>query len=162
MKSKIFIYLFVFVSLILVFQLVNSSKVVKYQADKLNEKSLRIDGLKKERDAIQASYEENVYFSLDQNEEAQAFFPSLTAKEVIAKVKDEIYATNAVKGDNPLVPFTGNGQKFLINKVKIVNHKWAIADFSDGTDWGELWIRYAIEGDNVRLVVLDQLLYLED
>lgn len=162
MKSKIFIYLFVFVSLILVFQLVNSSKVVKYQADKLNEKSLRIDGLKKERDAIQASYEEDVYFSLDQNEEAQAFFPSLTVKEVIAKVKDEIYATNAVKGDNPLVPFTGNGQKFLINKVKIVNHKWAIADFSDGTDWGELWIRYAIEGDNVRLVVLDQLLYLED
>lgn len=162
MKSKIFIYLFVFVALILVFQVVNSSKVVKYQAEKLSEKVERIETLKEERDALQAAYDEEVHFSLDQNEEAQAFFPAYSAKEIIARVKDEIYATNAVKGDNPLVPYSGNGQKFLINKVKIINHKWAVADFSDGTDWGELWIRYSFEGDQIRLVVLDQLLYIND
>lgn len=162
MKSKIFIYLFVFVSLILVFQLVNSSKVVQYQADRIKENATRIARLKQERDALQAAYDEDVHFSLDQNKEAQAFFSDFTTSEVIAKVTDEIYATNAIKGENPLVPYTGNGQKFLINKVKIINHKWAIADFSDGTEWGELWIRYSFESGQIRLVVLDQLLYLND
>ena len=44
------------------------------------------------------------------------------------------------------------GRKFLINKVKLLNHKWVIADFSDGTDWGEIWSLYSISGEEVRLV----------
>lgn len=162
MKSKIFIYLFVFVSLILVFQLVNSSKVVNHQAEAIKQKIERINVLKSELTALESAYDEDVHFSLDQNAEAQAFFPDRTAEEIIGWLKDEIYASNAVKGDNPLVPYTGNGQKFLINKVKVLNHKWVIADFSDGTDWGELWMRYEIEEDKIRLVVLDQLLYLNN
>jgi len=162
MKSKIVIYLFVFTALILIFQLVNSSKVVKYQADTIKEKLDRIKILKDELDVLQAAYEEDVYFSLDQNEEAQAFFSENDASDIINRVKDEIYASNAVKGNNPLVPFTGYDRKFLINKVKVINHKWVIADFSDGTDWGEMWMRYEIEGEKIRLVVLDQILYLND
>ncbi len=162
MKTKIFIYLFAFTALILVFQLVNSSKVVKYQAETIAEKVDRIESLKNTLAKAEAAYEEDIHFSLDQNAEAQAVYPSYTAEEIIALVKDKIYASNAVKGDNPLVPYGGNGNKFLFNKVKVLNHKWVIADFSDGTDWGEVWLRYEIEGEEVRLVVLDQLLYLND
>lgn len=162
MKSKIFSYLFVFVTLILIFQLVNSSKVVNYQSNAIKEKVSRIKVLKDEFKQLEAAYNDDVHFSLDQNTEAQGYFPDHTANEIIGMLKDEIYANNAVKGDNPLVPYTGNGQKFLINKVKVLNHKWVIADFSDGTDWGELWMRYEIEGKKIRLVVLDQLLYLND
>jgi len=54
---------------------------------------------------------------------------------------------------------SGSEAKFLINKVKVLNHKWLIADFSDGTYWGELWIQYAVEGGNIRLEVKDYLLY---
>lgn len=160
MRSKIFIYLFVFTALILVFQLVNSGKVVQYQAATIGEKIARIKELKGDLQELQSAYDEDVYFSLDQNEEAQTFFSDQNATEIINRVKDEIYASNAIKGDNPLVPYSGDGRKFLINKVKVINHKWVIADFSDGTDWGELWMRYEIEGEKVRLVVLDQLLYL--
>ena len=162
MRSKIFIYLFVFTALILVFQLVNSGKVVQYQAATIGEKIARIKELKGDLQELQSAYDEDVYFSLDQNEEAQTFFSYQNATEIINRVKDEIYASNAIKGDNPLVPYSGDGRKFLINKVKVINHKWVIADFSDGTDWGELWMRYEIEGEKVRLVVLDQLLYLND
>ena len=162
MRSKIFIYLFVFTALILVFQLVNSGKVVRYQAETIGEKIARIKELKSDLDQLQSAYDEDVYFSLDQNEEAQIFFSDQNSTEIINRVKDEIYASNAVKGDNPLVPYTGYERKFLINKVKVINHKWVIADFSDGTDWGELWMRYEIEGEKIRLVVLDQILYLND
>ena len=159
MKSKIFIYLFVFTALILVFQLVNSSKVVNYQVEIIKEKIARIDTLKQQLDQSEQAYAEDVYFSLDRNEEAMAYFEDLSIDDLISRIKDKVYDSNAVKGSNPLVPFRGSEAKFLINKVKVLNHKWLIADFSDGTYWGELWIQYAVEGGNIRLEVKDYLLY---
>jgi len=162
MKSKIFIYLFVFTALILVFQLVNSSKVVNYQVEIIKEKIARIDTLKQQLDQSEQAYAEDVYFSLDRNEEAMAYFEDLSIDDLISRIKDKVYDSNAVKGSNPLVPFNGSEAKFLINKVKVLNHKWLIADFSDGTYWGELWIQYAVEGGNIRLEVKDYLLYPTD
>ena len=159
MKLKIFIYLFVFTALILVFQLVNSSKLVNYQVEMIQEKIARIDMLKQQLDKSEQAYAEDVYFSLDRNEEAMAYFEDLSIEDLITRIKDKVYDSNAIKGDNPLVPFTGTGGKFLINKVKILNHKWLIADFSDGTYWGELWIQYAVNGEDIRLEVKDYLLY---
>lgn len=159
MKLKIFIYLFVFTALILVFQLVNSSKVVNYQVEMIQEKIARIDTLRQQLDKSEQAYAEDVYFSLDRNEEAMAYFEDLSIEDLITRIKDKVYDSNAIKGDNPLVPFTGAGGKFLINKVKILNHKWLIADFSDGTYWGELWIQYAVNGEDIRLEVKDYLLY---
>lgn len=162
MKTKIFIYLFVFTALILVFQLVNSSKVVKYQAGIIAEKVARIDSLKISLENVVSNYDDDVYFSLDQNEEAKAFYPDNDPTEIIQRVKDVIYENNTTKGDNPLILYSGDGKKFLINKIKVLNHKWVIADFSDGTDWGEILIEYSISGEEVKLKVLDQLLYYTD
>ena len=162
MKTKIFIYLFAFTALILVFQLVNSSKVVKYQAEIIAEKVARIDTLKVSLENISSKYDDDVYFSLDQNDEAKAFYPDNDPAEIIQWVKDKIYESNTAKGDNPLVLYSGDGRKFLINKIKVLNHKWVIADFSDGTDWGEILIEYSIIGEEVKLNVLDQLLYFTD
>jgi hypothetical protein len=162
MKTKIFIYLFTFTALILVFQLVNSSKVVKYQAEIIVEKVARIDTLKVSLENILSKYDDDVYFSLDQNDEAKAFYPDNDPAEIIQWVKDKIYESNTAKWDNPLVLYSGDGRKFLINKIKVLNHKWVIADFSDGTDWGEILIEYSIIGEEVKLNVLDQLLYYVD
>lgn len=162
MKTKIFIYLFAFTALILVFQLVNSSKVVKYQAGIIAEKVARIDTLKVALDKVESKYAEDVYFSLDQNEEAQAFYPDEDPAVIIELVKEKLYESNTIKGDNPLVLYSGAGKKFLINKIKVLNHKWVIADFSDGTDWGEILIEYQIRGGEIKLNVLDQLLYYND
>ena len=162
MKTKIFIYLFAFTALILVFQIVNSSKVVKYQDEIIAEKVARIDTLKVSLENIVSKYDDDVYFSLDQNDEAKAFYPDNDPTEIIQWVKDKIYESNTAKWDNPLVLYSGDGRKFLINKIKVLNHKWVIADFSDGTDWGEILIEYSIIGEEVKLNVLDQLLYYVD
>ena len=162
MKTKIFIYLFAFTALILVFQLVNSSKVVKYQAGIIAEKVARIDTLKVALDKVESKYADDVYFSLDQNEEAQAFYPDEDPAVIIELVKEKLYESNTIKGDNPLVLYSGAGKNFLINKIKVLNHKWVIADFSDGTDWGEILIEYQIRGGEIKLNVLDQLLYYND
>ena len=162
MKTKIFIYLFAFTALILVFQLVNSSKVVKYQAEIIAEKVARIDTLKVSLENISSKYDDDVYFSFDQNDEAKAFYPDNDPAEIIQWVKDKIYESNTAKGDNPLVIYSVDSRKFLINKIKVLNHKWVIADFSDGTDWGEILIEYSITGEEIKLNVLDQLLYYID
>ncbi len=162
MKTKIFIYLFAFTALILVFQLVNSSKVVKYQAGIIAEKVARIDTLKVALDKVESKYEDDVYFSLDQNEEAQSFYPDEDPAVIIELVKEKLYESNTIKGDNPLVLYSGAEKKFLINKIKVLNHKWVIADFSDGIDWGEILIEYQIRGGEIKLNVLDQLLYYND
>ena len=162
MKTKIFIYLFAFTALILVFQLVNSSKVVNYQAEMIAEKVTRIDSLNVSLENLSSKYDDDVYFSLDQNDEAKAFYPDSDPDEIIQRVKDKIYESNTAKGDNPLVIYSVDGRKFLINKIKVLNHKWVIADFSDGTDWGEILIEYSISGEEVKLNVLDQLLFYTD
>ena len=103
-----------------------------------------------------------MYFSLDQSDEAKAFYPDNDPAEIIQWVKDKIYESNTAKGDNPLVIYSVDSRKFLINKIKVLNHKWVIADFSDGTDWGEILIEYSIIGEEIKLNVLDQLLYYTD
>jgi hypothetical protein len=40
-----------------------------------------------------------------------------------------------IKG-NPYVGQDQGANKFIINKVKVLNHRWIIADFSDG-EYGE-------------------------
>jgi hypothetical protein len=40
-------------------------------------------------------------------------------------------------------PYVGQDQiktnKFIINKVKVLNHRWIIADFSDGEYWEKFY-----------------------
>ena len=47
-----------------------------------------------------------------------------------------------------------------INKVKFLNHRWIVADFTDGTYWGEMVLEYYInEDDSIDLNVIGSLLY---
>jgi hypothetical protein len=68
--------------------------------------------------------------------------------------------TNETKGDNPLIPYEGMENDFKINKIKILNHKWILADFSDGKYWGELLIAYELKDDmGVDFTLMNHLLY---
>ena len=52
-----------------------------------------------------------------------------------------------IKGKNPIVPYDGIEGKMKINKVKFLNHRWIVADFTDGTYWGEMVLEYYINND---------------
>ena len=71
-----------------------------------------------------------------------AFYPSDYAK-VKAKVKEDVMELNSAKGGNKLVPYEPiNGTNFIIDQVKFLNHRWIIANYSDGKVWGEILVKY--------------------
>jgi hypothetical protein len=40
-----------------------------------------------------------------------------------------------------------NGNKFIISKIKILNHRWIIADFYSGSARGEVLLKYFYNED---------------
>ena len=75
-------------------------------------------------------------------------------------VKDELYETNLLKKKNDLIPYEGMNRTFLINKVKVLNYKWLIANFSDGMHWGEIFLGYKIlPNSKVTFELKEHLLY---
>jgi len=160
MKNKIFLYLFVFAALIGLYLFVSSGNIVK-------EKSARIESLETDNASLQDSIKsltlkmlEMEYFSLDSNDDAFAYYEHLNLKNTSGYIADKLLETNESKGDNPLVPYEGMDGDFKINKIKVLNHKWIIADFSDGKYWGDLLIKYELKDDlGVDFSLLDHLLY---
>lgn len=160
MKSKIFLYLFIFAALIALYQFVSANNMVK-------DKNGKIENLEKDITQMQDSIQKlNLkvldvqYFTLDNNDDALAYYDHLKLEQTSRYIEDKLLETNESKGDNPLVPYEGMEGDFKINKIKTLNHKWIIADFSDGQYWGEVLIKYDLKDDtSVDFTLLDHLLY---
>ena len=123
------------------------------QQRRLEKKQSQLKALKDSLKVEKRRFFENVYFSLDTNEEALVYFDDLDFPVTSARIKDALYDTNLLGEEESLVPYAQMGGKFLINKIKVLNHKWAIADFSDGTFWGELLIKYQVAADGHLLLL---------
>ena len=136
MKSKIYLYLFVFTLLLVLFMYVNSKSILeKYEKDITTAKE-RIEIYKDSLTVLQDENYDLMYFNLEHNEDAITYF------------EDELYKLNEAKGEHPLVPYVAmTDGKMMINNIKFLNHKWIIADFSDGKYWGELFLTYEITKD---------------
>ena len=83
------------------------------------------------------------HFALESNNNAQNYFNGKDIFEISKSVKDGLLAYNDDVNGNK---FTGqvkmDDQKFIINKIKLLNHRWIIADYSDGQLWGEVLLKY--------------------
>ena len=100
------------------------------------------------------------YFSLENNDDALAYYDHLNIENPSRYIADKLLETNEQDGDNPLIPYEGMESDFKINKIKVLNHKWILADFSDGKYWGELVLKYELKDDlGVDFTRLDYLLY---
>ncbi len=101
------------------------------------------------------------YFSLNRNENAKEYLEISDATEIVSKITDQIMDHNVNPKGNILVPYDPMyDQRYIINKVKVLNHRWVIADFSDGKVWGELLLKYFIEEDgSITFERLDSQLY---
>lgn len=107
------------------------------------------DTLKTTRDSLQAAQvriENADYFSLDNNYEAKDYFAGQDIEALQIKIRDGIYAKNKGTEGNPLVQYPPmNGRPFLINKLKVLNNRWIIADYTNGVAMGEVLIKYFVE-----------------
>tara|TARA_B100000767_G_C19738743_1_gene525134 strand:- start:441 stop:851 length:411 start_codon:yes stop_codon:yes gene_type:complete len=130
------------------------------QQNRLEKRKIQLNLLKDSLKLEKRRFFENIYFSLDTNKEALGYFSDFDFLINSALIKEAVYDTNLLSGDNSLVPYAEMGGKFLINKIKVLNHKWLIADFSDGTYWGELFIKYQIAEDaTINFDVIEHFLY---
>ncbi|MFD2541609.1 hydrolase [Lacinutrix gracilariae] len=164
MKSKIFMYLFVFTALLVVFQYVNSKNV--FEADKRQLEGY-VKKIEKYKDSITV-LEDKAFglseFTLSYSDEALNYIEKrgYESDQLIAFIEESLYELNAQEEGNPLVPYAAMspGGKMIINAIRVLNHKWLICNFNDGEYWGELILKYTI-GENGELMfeVVDSLLY---
>jgi len=160
MKSKISLYAFVFAALIILFQFISANKLQKSMTADVAKLKLEIVGLQDSLQQAQLKNLEMQYFSLENNDDALAYHDHLNLKDPVRYIEDKLLETNEKKGNNTLVPYKGMESDFKINKIKVLNHKWILADFSDGKYWGDLIIKYELKDDlGVDFTLLDHLLY---
>ncbi|MBT8177579.1 MAG: hydrolase [Eudoraea sp.] len=160
MKSRIFLYLFVFAALISLYLAISSSRRVKSSDLQLKNMEQKLDRLSDSLQDARLEVLDMQYFSLENNDDALVYYDHLRLENPSRYIADKLLETNEKKGDNPLIPYEGMENSFKINKIKILNHKWIIADFSDGKYWGELLINYELKDDlSVEFTLTDHLLY---
>lgn len=157
--KNIFIYLFVFSFLINIFQYVNSSKILDF---KEREVSKIKSQLQQSRDSLtEARF--NDYFDIANDEDAQEYYYSqnLDYQKVMVKVNEDLVSLNANKEGNSLIPYEPiDGKQFLINKAKVLNHRWIVAEFSNGDYWGQVLIKYFYnDGEATQFQTIDTILY---
>lgn len=160
MKSKIFLYLFIFAALIALYQFVSANNMVKDKNGKIESFETDIMQMQDSIQKLNLKVLDVQYFNLDNNDDALAYYDHLKLEQPSRYIEDKLLETNEQKGDNPLVPYEGMEGDFKINKIKTLNHKWIIADFSDGQYWGEVLLKYELKDDlSVDFTLLDHLLY---
>lgn len=164
MKCKILMYLFIFSVLLLIFQYVNSKNIIdKYEKDIITYKAENADYQKTIKTLEEQNFELN-YFNIDRNEDALTYFEEqgYDTEQLIPAIIEGLYNMNDYEGDDhPIVPYVSTTEsKLLINKIRVLNHRWIIANFTDGTFWGEILVSYSIDKDNnLKYKLEDYFLY---
>lgn len=159
MKKQLYLYLFILAALFLVFTYTYYSKALQNEVK--NHEATKLQLKKEQNSCVDKMYDAN-YFSLIQNQRSQDYFEQYDFKELNTKINNALLAYNDLPIGNP---YTGQenigGQKFIINKAKILNHRWIIADFSNGDLWGEVLIKYFVEENNktIEFKVIESTIY---
>lgn len=157
-------YLFVFSLLLVLFQYMNSKSVIDSYEKQLIHLEKKEKIYKDSISNLQNKMADLKLFDMTYNDDALDYFENkgYNSFELIPFIKDELYKLNNYEGDkHPIVPYASmTGNKMLINNIRLLNHKWIIANYSDGKFWGELLIKYTIDADKtLKFEVLDDLLY---
>ena len=144
--KNVILYAFVFSLLFNVFQFVNSTKILEGKETEVQKVKTQ---LKTSRDSLMQLSNSN-YFALESDEDAQEYFFSnnLDYQKVAVKVKEDLIVLNENKNGYQLVPYEPiDGKSFIVNTSKILNHRWLIAEFSNGDLWGQILVKYFVSAD---------------
>lgn len=162
MRRQIFLYLFLFALLLIIFMYMNQKSIFEFQLSEIESLQKKVDTMKDTIPVLNEKIDELNYFTLQGNENAMTYLEDMgyDVAELENHITEWIYDQNLVGENNPLVPFEGMMGGMKINKLKFLNHKWILADFTDGMYWGEMLLEYNMtpEGE-VDIHNLGSLLY---
>ena len=164
MKKSLFLYLFILAVLMNIFTYMYYSKKNIFDETQFKTTNTK---LKDSLTSISAKLDDANYFALENNQNAQDYLNSgegiknISYEKLIPLVKEKLMDLNENPKGNP---YTGQdqigAQKFIINKAKVLNHRWVIADFSDGEYWGEVLLKYFVnEDDSISFETVETVLY---
>ena len=160
MRKPIFLYLFVFSALVALYLAVSGSRNLQQREAQIQSLEAAVSALEDSVQQARLQVLDMKYFSLENNDDALAYYDHLALENPSRYIADKLLETNESPGNNPLVPYEGMEGVFKINKIKLLNHRWIVADFSDGKFWGELLLLYELQDDlSVDFTLLDHLLY---
>ena len=162
MRKSLLLYLFVFAALLAVYFYVSGLNIVESKDEKIEKLEADLELAESKSDSLATESISSESFSLISNEEALTYLENrgFDPTEVIQKVQDELISRNTADADNDLVPFEGMEGFFRINKVKLLNHKWAMATFTDGSSWGDLFLTYELDDSgNLEITTEKAVLY---
>ncbi|MFD1061758.1 hydrolase [Winogradskyella litorisediminis] len=159
MKSRLFMYLFIFAVLAIIFQYTNDKNILdKYEKDIKTYKA-KVAELEDERNALNDKIFDMSHFTFEGNQEAVDYYENkgINTENLVARLKDGLLEMNVYEGiDHPIVPFASMTEsKIIIDQIRVLNHKWILANFTDGQHWGELFINYEVTDKNEIIYKLD-------
>ena len=149
MKKSLFLYLFIFAVLFNVFTYMYFTNKQKHEEQRIVNLEKRVKDLQGMPKTQQQPAAEAGYFTLEGNDNAIEYFgDDADIPAIITKVKEGISELNTKPNGNPLTQQDPiDGHAFRINKVEVINNRWIIADYSNGTAWGEVLIKYFLNED---------------
>jgi hypothetical protein len=158
MKRQLYLYLFILTALILAFTYMYLSKQVAFE--KKNSQS-EIKSIKDSLTMMKDKLYDADYFSLEQNQMAQEYFLETGYTKLLPIIKESLLAYNDDPKGNVYTGQEKMGeQKFIINKIKILNHRWIVADYSNGQLWGHVLLKYFVEENNkISFQVMDTFIF---
>ena len=158
MRNKIIQYLLIFISLIALYLFVSDMNKSEAFAISQERMSKRVETLKDSINQLVVEQTDNAYFSLAVNRDAQQAHPDFNPGELQNILEEHVLSTNDNPNGNPLL--SSLGSDWIINKIHVVNHKWILADFTNGTQWGDALILYQINTNGKpRLRLLNHVMY---
>jgi len=143
---------------------VNSKHILEsYEVD-INKAKERVEQYKDSIVSKNETIAEMRLFDLEYDDEALDYFEDqgYNSLELIPFIKDELYKLNAYKGDDhPIVPYVSmTNNRMLINSIRLMNHKWLVANFSDGKHWGQMFLTYElIDGKELKFKLEQSFMY---
>lgn len=94
------------------------------------------------------------HFTIDRNHHAQDYFDDLNTgrfihhEDIIKLIDEKIKETNKNPEGNPYTNYPAmDGKVFIISKYQVMNHRWVVADFSNGEYNGQVLIQYFVNED---------------
>jgi len=159
--KKPLLYLFILSVLLNIFTYMYFTKKSQFEEDRIANFQKESKSKKDSIASLNDKLRDADYFSLPFNENAMEYYENFDVNMLSAEIQDEILSLNSGPNGNPLTKYEIiNGNKPIINKIKILNHRWIIADFAIGQAWGEVLIKYfKVEGKPAEFETIETFIY---
>ena len=145
MKFKILFYSFVFVCLLLFYQVYNTNKILNYQETKIQNLYLNQEKLKDSIDILNNFNNNFNYFSIERNKNIGLDFSE--KKRLKNKIEEKLYDMNIRGGLDNFIKLPSG--KFLIENVHVINKNWVLIGFRSNKYWGESLLEVKLKKNKI-------------